>query len=94
MTILDLGSPPDLRVCPTCGNTAMPAATRCGFCWIGLPPLAEQGSGQPMRRPGEPEPLRTSAGSIVPLRLAGRYALAHWRSGLDHALGYIGGVRE
>lgn len=36
---LDLGPEPEVRVCPTCGQTGMRAATRCGHCWTPLAPL-------------------------------------------------------
>jgi len=41
---LDLGPPPQLRSCPVCGQSGMRAATRCGYCWSTLEPLAEQGA--------------------------------------------------
>jgi hypothetical protein len=37
--ILALGPPPELRACPTCGNSGMRAATRCLHCWSALPLL-------------------------------------------------------
>ena len=37
---LALGQAPQLRECPSCGNTAMRAATRCGYCWVALTPPA------------------------------------------------------
>ena len=33
---LALGPPPELRTCPTCGETGMRAATRCMRCWSSL----------------------------------------------------------
>jgi hypothetical protein len=36
--LLALGLPPETRQCPTCYRVGMRAATRCGFCWIALPP--------------------------------------------------------
>lgn len=38
---LALGPAPELRTCPACGNTGRRAATRCGYCWAALPPLAD-----------------------------------------------------
>ena len=38
---LALGSAPELRECPSCGNTGMRAATRCGYCWVALIPPAD-----------------------------------------------------
>jgi hypothetical protein len=35
---LALGPAPELRDCPSCGNTGMRAATRCGSCWVALHP--------------------------------------------------------
>ena len=37
---LELGPPPELRACPSCGRDGMRAATRCGYCWRKLEPLA------------------------------------------------------
>lgn len=37
---LALTPAPELRECPSCGMAAMRAATRCGFCWAALEPLA------------------------------------------------------
>jgi hypothetical protein len=37
--VLALGSPPELRTCPTCGEIGMRAATRCIRCWSSLPLL-------------------------------------------------------
>ncbi len=34
------GQPPEMRECPVCGHRGMRAATRCGFCWTMLSPLA------------------------------------------------------
>jgi hypothetical protein len=42
VVMLDLGPPPNLRVCPACGYAGMRTATRCGFCWIDLAPIAER----------------------------------------------------
>ncbi len=39
---LALGPAPELRDCPSCGKSGMRAATRCGFCWTKLAPLAPQ----------------------------------------------------
>jgi hypothetical protein len=38
--LLALMPPPELRECPSCGMTGMRAATRCGYCWTALKPLA------------------------------------------------------
>ena len=31
---------PSTRKCPSCGSKGLSAATRCGFCWVKLVPLA------------------------------------------------------
>jgi uncharacterized paraquat-inducible protein A len=36
---LALGPAPELRTCPTCGESGMRAATRCIRCWSSLPLL-------------------------------------------------------
>jgi hypothetical protein len=36
---LALGPAPELRTCPTCGETGMRAASRCMRCWSSLPLL-------------------------------------------------------
>lgn len=36
--LMALGTAPELRECPRCGNSAMRAATRCGSCWSPLSP--------------------------------------------------------
>ena len=38
--LLALGPAPETRLCPTCGQVGMRAATRCGYCWSKLSPLA------------------------------------------------------
>ena len=38
--LLALGPAPEMRECPACQHRGMRAATRCGFCWTRLPPLA------------------------------------------------------
>jgi hypothetical protein len=38
--ILALGPAPEMRECPVCRHRGMRAATRCGFCWTALSPLA------------------------------------------------------
>jgi len=38
--ILALGAAPQLRVCPSCGQFAMAAATLCERCWKRLEPLS------------------------------------------------------
>jgi hypothetical protein len=41
------------------------------------------------------ETLRGALGGLIAgFRAAARVVLAHWRAGLDHALRYLGGVRE
>jgi hypothetical protein len=52
---LALGPAPELRVCPTCRHSGILAATRCGFCWSELLPLAHAGAS------GNAMPPRTSA---------------------------------
>jgi hypothetical protein len=42
---LDLGVPPELRACPSCGSVGVRAATRCGSCWRKLVPPAPLASG-------------------------------------------------
>ena len=37
--LLALGPEPEYRECPSCHNIGMRLATRCGFCWIKLPPF-------------------------------------------------------
>jgi hypothetical protein len=42
LLLLALPPPPITRLCPRCRQTVMRAATRCGYCWLGLePPVAE-----------------------------------------------------
>lgn len=41
---LGLGAEPELRPCPACHRRVRRAATRCGFCWSTLAPLAVPGS--------------------------------------------------
>ena len=44
--VLALGPVPELRTCPTCGETGMRAATRCMRCWSPLvPPRPNEGTG-------------------------------------------------
>lgn len=38
VSLLALGSPPQLRTCPRCGHAGLRAATRCGHCWAPLDP--------------------------------------------------------
>lgn len=40
VTKLDMGAAPLTRACPHCKNTVMQAATRCGYCWKALTPIA------------------------------------------------------
>lgn len=40
VALLALGPAPETRLCPTCGQVGMRAATRCGYCWSKLSPLA------------------------------------------------------
>lgn len=37
---LELGAPPELRECPSCGGVGMRTATRCATCWTKLEPTA------------------------------------------------------
>lgn len=37
--MLDLGSEPDMRLCPKCKNRCQMGATRCGHCWTALPAI-------------------------------------------------------
>jgi hypothetical protein len=37
---LALGPEPEVRVCPSCSQTVMRAALRCGYCWAKLRPPA------------------------------------------------------
>jgi hypothetical protein len=37
---LDLGAEPPLVACRTCKRLGMVGATRCGFCWASLQPVA------------------------------------------------------
>ena len=36
--LMALGVAPARRQCPSCGNSGMRAATRCGSCWASLTP--------------------------------------------------------
>jgi ribosomal protein S27AE len=38
--LMALGIAPEQRQCPRCGNSGMRAATRCGYCWSALDPVA------------------------------------------------------
>lgn len=38
--LLALGPEPEMKECPVCKHRGMRAATRCGFCWTALSPLA------------------------------------------------------
>jgi hypothetical protein len=38
--LLALGPVPEMRECSVCKHMGMRAATRCGFCWTALSPLA------------------------------------------------------
>jgi hypothetical protein len=38
--LLALGPAPETRQCPVCSGIGMRAASRCGFCWAKLQPLA------------------------------------------------------
>ena len=40
VVLLALGPAPQLRECPACKHEGMRAATRCGYCWEKLAPLA------------------------------------------------------
>ena len=48
--ILALGPAPEMRECPVCKHRGLRAATRCGFCWTALAPLAQTGTGQAATR--------------------------------------------
>ncbi len=48
VSLLELGPEPEYRECPSCRSTGIRSATRCGFCWIKLPPLIP-----PPEEPGE-----------------------------------------
>jgi hypothetical protein len=37
--MLDLGTEPETRECPTCKRQCALGASRCGFCWTSLPAL-------------------------------------------------------
>lgn len=37
--MLDLGSEPEMRLCPQCKNRCQMGATRCGYCWTELPAI-------------------------------------------------------
>jgi hypothetical protein len=37
--MLDLGTEPDTRECPTCKRRCALGASRCGYCWTSLPAL-------------------------------------------------------
>jgi hypothetical protein len=43
---LALGPAAEYRTCTHCGTVGMRAATRCGHCWVKLPPLPAQEAGQ------------------------------------------------
>jgi hypothetical protein len=47
---LALGPAPEMRECPVCKHRGLRAATRCGFCWTALAPLADTGTGQAATR--------------------------------------------
>jgi hypothetical protein len=38
VSLLALGPEPEYRECPSCHRIGMRFATRCGHCWIALPP--------------------------------------------------------
>lgn len=38
VALLDIEPEPELRRCPTCGQSVRAAATRCGYCWSALVP--------------------------------------------------------
>jgi hypothetical protein len=39
VSLLALGLEPEYRECPSCRRTGMRFATKCGFCWVKLPPF-------------------------------------------------------
>jgi hypothetical protein len=45
--LLALGPAPEVRQCPVCNHFGMRAATRCGYCWTKLSPLAAAASSGP-----------------------------------------------
>ena len=38
LSLLAIGPEPEYRECPSCHKIVMRLATRCGFCWLKLPP--------------------------------------------------------
>jgi hypothetical protein len=36
--MLDLGTEPEMRTCPACRQPCAVGASRCGHCWVSLPP--------------------------------------------------------
>jgi hypothetical protein len=57
---------PRTRACPRCGRMGMPSATRCGYCWMALEPLAPEvrpaGTGPQPRTPSERSSLAAFEG--------------------------------
>ncbi len=41
LELLALGPAPETRVCHRCQRVGRRAATRCGYCWVELPLLAQ-----------------------------------------------------
>jgi hypothetical protein len=42
VTMLDLGSEPEIRECPQCKHACAIGASRCGHCWTSLPALSRK----------------------------------------------------
>lgn len=53
--LLDLGSEPAMRRCPKCEALCMIGASRCGNCWVSLPPSSHRSGTTDVsaRAPGE-----------------------------------------
>jgi hypothetical protein len=49
--LMALGPAPEMRECPACGHRGTRAATRCGFCWTPLTPLAHAAGEQAAAAP-------------------------------------------
>jgi len=50
--MLDLGPEPEMRVCPSCKQSCMLEATRCGYCWASLPVLGTKEKAATSSPPG------------------------------------------
>jgi hypothetical protein len=51
--LLALGPAPEMRECPVCRHRGLRAATRCGFCWTALTPLAKSGDAHVAAHPSD-----------------------------------------